>query len=334
MVEDNVYSLIDLSFLNAEEREPYIEGVLYEGQMAGLIGQQKAGKSYLIDQLSVYLAEGKDWAGGRFVIPKPRSVLVVQTEGGAMDLAERVNPVRDKIKAKGLKWASWIPEELDLNKGVGLVELERLIKDFEVEILCIDSLYTSMTGSTSNESDVGQVFMNLRRLQVRYPGLSIIFLHHEHRARTDSEGTQESVKNRYSGSWMIMAKVDISWHFVFDENQHGDKREFSVANARSRVAGIDPFFVDMDYETGELIADDFQLTEGITQLRLHIKGQGFISNRDLNTWIKERKYARSTGFRWVATMEQAGDIRKAVREIEGEPEVLGSREVKGREWIK
>lgn len=324
---DKIITLQDLAKIGLDDREVYIDGLLYAGQMVGFVGAQKTGKSYMLDQLLLYLSEGKNWGEDRLYIPKPRSVLLYQTEGSEYDLAERVNATRSILDSKGLNWAAVIPEEFDLKTGLGINTLDKQIKELDIEVLGIDSLYTSMSGSTSNETDINAVFMNLRKLQVKYRKLSIIFIHHEHRAKRDFEGNMyEDVKDRYSGTWMIMAKVDISWHLVKDSNQYSEKREFSTENARMRIAGIDPFNIEMNYDTGILKAEEYQITDGIQQLRFFVKGQGFVSNHDWTEWFKEKKYARSSGYRWRLIMEDKGEIKKATRLTED------GKTIRGWEW--
>ena len=314
---DKVYTTKDLENLRPEERETYIEGCLYEGQIVGLIGQQKAGKSYLWNQISVHLAEGTDWGDGRLSIPKPRNVLCVQTEGGALDLAERINPVVKSIDATGRRWAASIPTILDLRTGDGLAEIEKIIESLDIEVVGFDALYTSMSGTTASDENIGAVKQSFRRLQLKFPKLSIIYLHHEHRARFNHEGERaETAQNRFAGSWAIMAMVDMSWHFTLDENQHGERRYFEVANIRSRFQGVEPFFVDMDYDSGILEAESYQLNDSIVRMRLHIKALDWISTKDFHAWCKDQNIPRSTIYRNIDKLKKSGHIKEAVREVE------------------
>lgn len=293
-----IYLLEDLATLSDVEREVFVEGLLSEGQIAILVGQQKAGKSYLLDQLLMHIAAGKDWSN-TLKIPEARSALVVQTEGSKFDLEERTQHLYKKIPEAGELWASYIPDALDLNKGTGINELLAVMDDVEPDVVGFDSLYTTMSGSVRNDTDITAVKLNIRKLQVRHPKCSFIILHHEHREkRTNAGELYESTKDRYAGSYQIMAMADISWHLTKDANQAGEVRYFEVANIRSRHMGVDPFFLNMDEQTGILSAAEYNLSDPIMLLRLHLKGQQSIEKEEFMKWaIEEKEMKKSSVYR-------------------------------------
>ena len=133
----DVISIIDLQDFKQENREVFIERLLYAGQTILLIGKQKTGKSYLAEQLSGHLAAGVDWGNGQLGIPKPLGVLYVLTEGTRWDLAERINPLSSFLNGNHLKqlkenWNGWRPNRLDLSSidGTGMDGLLTRIREF------------------------------------------------------------------------------------------------------------------------------------------------------------------------------------------------------------
>ena len=319
-----IYTLDDLATLSEQEREVFVKGLLNEGQIAVLVGQQKAGKSYLLDQLLMHIAAGKDWSN-TLEIPIARSALVVQTEGSKFDLEERTQHLYARMPEAQKLWASYIPDVLDLNKGDGINELLAVMDDVEPDVVGFDSLYTTMSGSVRSDTDITAVKLNIRKLQVRHPKCSFIILHHEHREkRTNAGELYEQTKDRYAGSYQIMAMADISWHLTKDSNQAGEVRYFEVANIRSRHMGVDPFFLNMDDETGILSAQEYNLSDPIMALRLHLKAKQMELKDDFMNWaLEEKEMKKPSVYRNLKKLVDAKHVQE-VTDTEGK---------KHLEWI-
>ena len=307
----DIFTLEDLSELGDSEREVYAEGILLAGQIVVFVGREKSGKSYFADQFTIHTAAGEDW-GDRIAIPKPRRSLVVQTEGSKYDLEERTTELYKKYPKAQENWASYMPDVLDIRKGEGIPELEEVMNDFQPEIVVLDSLYTSMSGSVRNDEHITAFKYNLKKIQLKFPKCSFIILHHEHRPKRNQQGDlYETSKERFAGSYLIMAMADISWHLTKDSNQHSETRYFEVDNVRARHMGIQPFFIDMDEATGILSSNSYQLGDSMLSMRLRLKSQSTVDKLEFTEWCTEEKHiSRSQVYKNIKKMLEAKHIKE------------------------
>lgn len=321
----DVISIIDLQEFNQESRETFIERLLYAGQTILLIGKQKTGKSYLAEQLSGHLAAGVDWGNGQLGIPKPLGVLYVLTEGTRWDLAERINPLSSFLNGKHLRqlkenWNGWRPNRLDLSSidGTGMDGLLTRLREFEIEVLFIDSLYSSFSGSTSNEDQISAVSITVGEIKERFPRLSIVILHHEHRERRDQKGEviNEGFES-FSGSWVVSAMGDGMWLYTSKGNQAGSYRELAFGNIRSRFQGQTSFRIDLDEKTGLLTAEAKGSTEGLQDFELWFRKVGKASKNQVQAYFTGAKLAQSTMYRYIDTLKKQGRLIEA--DVNGKP---------------
>jgi len=314
-------TLYDLAQLEDDERECYIRGALYSGQVVLLVGAQKTGKSYLLVQVGIHLCAGESW-GNRLEIPKPRNVLYIQTEGSDYDLAERALPVSKSRQHAADRWFHYLPESLDLagkdGAGDGVSFLEDSIRENNIEICMIDSLYTSMAGSVNNDEVMKSVRSTLVRLQRRFPKLAFVILHHEHRPLRDLR-TMRIVaerENAYAGSWVLSAMSDQFWLLQRSRNQHisdEERRLFSQANTRRRdqpgePKELDPFFITQD-ESGILVPEPFGLSDKLTQLMLWLQTNSWVSHDEFRQWC-DANASKSSFYRYRTQLLKEDRIRE------------------------
>jgi RecA-family ATPase len=302
-------TLYDLRDIEDDDRECYIEGILYEGQIVLLIGTQKVGKSYLSAQWSVALAAGADWGQGRLTIPKPRNVLYYQTEGTKFDLAERTNPIFEFYPAAGERWTGDVPEELDLSADVGIPTLIKMLKEEKIDVLFIDSLFSSMQGDINRSQDVSKVKATLNKIQGQCPNVAFVILHHEHRPIRDPKagGFVNEGAARYAGSYVLAAMADQFWLYTEEKNDEGERRRFETAYTRSRSQDIDPFYVTID-ENGLLHPDKVSMSDNIFQVRQYLKSNGKTSKSQYDSFCKGKGIADRSRYRYIKTLRDSKEI--------------------------
>jgi hypothetical protein len=306
-------TLIDLAQLQEDDREEYVEGLLYEGQICVMVAMQKAGKSYFCTQLAVSLAAGVNFMGDNMRIPKAVNVLYWQTEGTKHDLAERSNPIFELLPDAVDRFFAEIPETLDLKGGEGIPELVAAIEDSEAQVVIIDSLFSSMQGDINKSEHVQQVKAQLNKIRFRFPKVAFIILHHEHRQIRAKDGEIiEEGKNAYAGSYVVAAMADIFWLFTVEANGMGERRTFAPAYTRSRFAGGDPFDVTLDLEIGLLKAETVSLSNIIYAVETYFRGHSPLKRTDWHTWADGRDIPRSSKFRYIKDMKK----KKQIKEIE------------------
>lgn len=312
---EQTYTVIDLQKLEIESREVYIERALYAGQTIMFVGAQKTGKSYFAEQLSACMAAGVDWGNGRMAIPKPLGILYVLTEGTGWDMAERLNPITrllDDVSIFKSNWMGWRPEQLDLSSmdGIGMFQLIQYLEDLKIQVLFIDSLYSSFKGSVNSDETVSAVASTIGAIKTRFPRLSIVILHHEHRKHKDQKGEwQDEGAEAFAGSWVISAMGDAMWMYSTKGNEHELFREFETGNVRSRLQGLHPFRVDLDEETGILTAMPRDLGDPEVQAQLKIQAYvNGIPKTSFFEWTRGRGVNDKSTYRHLKHLRDEGII--------------------------
>lgn len=305
--------LEDFSPTNGKWRDPYIKGLLYEGQIACCFGQQEVGKSYLWGQLGVSIAAGEDWGKGRLQIPESREVLYLLSEGTEWDLSERLVPLYQQYPNALDHFEYYLPDYIDFldQRDAGLKELTTMIHDLNIEVLIMDSLYSCQSGSVDNARDMGRFKMALNKLHASQPRLATVMLHHEHRPKRDFEGgIVDERENSIAGSWVISAMCDEMYHFTRPANDRNGPRRFVPTKHRSRLHKVDPFVVELDEATGLLTTEAVALSNRAQELRQRMKSIGGMTTADLTKWAKDVKVGSSTARRYARQLVDMGDVTK------------------------
>ena len=188
--------------------EALIEGVLRRGHKMLIAGPSKAGKSFLLMELCIAIAEGIGWL--KFPVKKGR-VLYINLE---IDAASAVNRFRNIYEAMGLEPKHAKDIEIWNLRGHAVPldqlvpKLIRRVRDQHFDAIVLDPIYKVITGDENNASEMGK-FCNQFDKICNATGCSMIYCHHH------SKGTQGAKKamDRASGSGVFSrdpdAQIDI-----------------------------------------------------------------------------------------------------------------------------
>ncbi|WP_217588764.1 AAA family ATPase [Lentibacillus saliphilus] len=182
---------------------PLIEGVLRQGHKMLMAGPSKAGKSFALIELSIAIAEGRQWLGWNCTKGK---VLYVNLE---LDRPSALHRFKDVYNALG-----WQPSNLSnidiwnlRGKSVPMDKLapkliRRAAKKNYIAVI-IDPIYKVLTGD-ENSADQMAHFTNQFDKVCTELGSSVIYCHHH------SKGTQGGKKSmdRSSGSGVFARDPD------------------------------------------------------------------------------------------------------------------------------
>lgn len=161
-------------------KEPIIEGIFNRGDNLVITSLAGTGKSILAIQLVSNLTTGTDFLG-TYHIPKPRSVLYVQTEGDRAETIQRLLHMGKALKIDNKMWAHYNAAGLTLNIDEGraqfLNEIDKAHLDYEVII--IDPLYPTVKGSLSSDDVATDWQRTLRIVKAKYKKVSYIVFHHD-----------------------------------------------------------------------------------------------------------------------------------------------------------
>ncbi len=189
--------------------EELITGILRRGHKMLISGSSKAGKSFLLMELCIAIAEGKSWLG--FPCKKGR-VLYVNLE---IDPASAINRFLKIYEALGLpiKNANSIVVWNLRGHAVPLDQLVpkliRRVRDQHFDAIIIDPIYKVITGDENNASEMG-AFCNQFDKICTETGCSTIYCHHH------SKGAQGMKKamDRASGSGVFARDPDAQLDMI------------------------------------------------------------------------------------------------------------------------
>ncbi len=186
-----------------------IRGILRRGHKMLIAGPSKAGKSFLLMELAIAIAEGGTWLGFPCVQGKVLYVNLEIDPASCIDRFIRIYdrlgvalPHRENITVWNLRGHA-----LPLDKLVPI--LVRRMKDEQFAAVIIDPIYKVITGDENNASDMG-AFCNQFDKICTEMGAAAIYCHHH------SKGAQGGKKamDRASGSGVFARDPDAQLDII------------------------------------------------------------------------------------------------------------------------
>ena len=189
--------------------EELIQGVLRRGHKMLISGSSKAGKSFLLMELSIAIAEGKPWLG--FPCRKGR-VLYVNLE---IDPASCVNRFIRIYQALGYR-QDHIGDIIIWNLRGHAVPLDQLVpklirrvRDQKLDAIIIDPIYKVITGDENSASDMAAFCNQFDRI-CNETGCSTIYCHHHSKG---AQGAKRAM-DRASGSGVFARDPDAQLDMI------------------------------------------------------------------------------------------------------------------------
>lgn len=209
---DELPGLVPLSEYAADPPvlpEELIEGVLRRGHKMLISGSSKAGKSFLLMELCISLAEGKPWLG--FTCRRGR-VLYVNLE---IDPASCVNRFIKIYDALGYR-REHIDDIIIWNLRGHAVPLDQLVpklirrvKDQKLDAIIIDPIYKVITGDENSASDMAAFCNQFDRICAE-TGCATIYCHHHSKG---AQGAKRAM-DRASGSGVFARDPDAQLDMI------------------------------------------------------------------------------------------------------------------------
>lgn len=189
--------------------EELIHGILRRGHKMLISGSSKAGKSFLLMELCIAIAEGQKWLG--FPCKKGR-VLYVNLE---IDPASAINRFLKIYDALGIPMNNaddiiiWNLRGHAVPLDQLVPKLVRRVRDQKLDAIIIDPIYKVITGDENNASEMG-AFCNQFDKICTETGCSTIYCHHH------SKGAQGMKKamDRASGSGVFARDPDAQLDMI------------------------------------------------------------------------------------------------------------------------
>lgn len=211
-VSDELPDLVMLSDIEKDPPQPLeelITGILRRGHKMLISGSSKAGKSFLLMELCIALAEGKPWLG--FQCKKSR-VLYVNLEIDAASCYQRFLKIYDALKLPKLysrDIAIWNlrGNAVPLDKLVP--KLVRRVRDQHFDAIIIDPIYKVITGDENNASEMA-AFCNQFDKICAETGCATIYCHHHSKG---AQGAKRAM-DRASGSGVFARDPDAQLDMI------------------------------------------------------------------------------------------------------------------------
>ena len=214
---------LDEALANPPKLPPeLIEGIVRVGHKMLISGSSKAGKSFLLMELSIALSEGMKWLGFQC---KKSKVLYVNLE---IDAASCINRFAEIYKA--LKFKPKYSHDIVLwNLRGRAMPLDKLVPKLIRKVvnqgydaIIIDPIYKVITGDENNASEMG-AFCNQFDKICNETGCAAIYCHHHSKG---SQGFKRAM-DRASGSGVFARDPDAQLDMI----QLETSEEFMALNA-------------------------------------------------------------------------------------------------------
>lgn len=228
--------------------EEMISGILRRGHKMLISGASKSGKSYLLIELAIAIAEGLPWLG----FPcRQGTVLYVNLEIDAASFGARLDKVYSRIAPEAKHKDCLLFWDLrgyaqTLDKLVP--KLVNALDGTHVDAVIIDPIYKVINGDENNASDMGK-FCNEFDKIANQTGAAVIYCHHH------AKGSQagRSAIDRASGSGVFgrdpdaqldITELQLSKELALDAN---GSRGFRAEASLREFPPVKPFGLWFEY---------------------------------------------------------------------------------------
>lgn len=211
-VSDDLPDMVSLSAYQGAPPvlpEELIEGILRRGHKMLIAGSSKAGKSFLLMELCIAIAEGMPWLG--FSCKQGR-VLYVNLE---IDPASAINRFLKIYEALGIPASNadgivvWNLRGHAVPLDQLVPKLVRRVKDQHFDAIIIDPIYKVITGDENNASEMAFFCNQFDRICAE-TGCSVIYCHHHSKG---AQGAKRAM-DRASGSGVFARDPDAQLDMI------------------------------------------------------------------------------------------------------------------------
>lgn len=310
-----------------------IQGILRRGHKMLISGSSKAGKSFLLMELCVAIAEGKTWLG--FSCRKGR-VLYVNLEIDPASCINRFLKIYEALKMPKENMDNIVVWNLR-GHAVPLDQLVpkliRRVRDQHLDAIVIDPIYKVITGDENSASEMGQ-FCNQFDKICNETGCSIIYCHHH------SKGAQGSKRamDRASGSGVFARDPDAQLDMI--QLELSDELKYTVRDGNATAWRLESNL--REFENIKPVNFWFEypihrLDEKSYLSKAHAEGSpmGNLSKSRKYTTFEERKASIDMAFQ-VCSINTPVTVEAMAEYIGVSPRCVRDRlkEVKDEYWIK
>lgn len=282
-----------------DTNHPLIDGVLWEKDVIMLLGSEKAGKSILSLQMAFCLTSGHAFLD-KYTVYQPTPVLYLQTEGKPSEMVDRMTAMKAALDIDDTNffhlYQRFFPLDVKEIVDALIIEIDKL--PVKPKVIFVDSLYTSMLGDLSDNTDVRRLFSILSPLLERY-NCAVVLIHHETKPSHDEKGNMMDKGDKASfGSVFLRAWVG---HILYLKMHRDKSRTLSCDTQRCGkvLEREDLILVEPNPLCFEIKEDK---TPSIAKLRIALEGrkEGGYSIEDLEKMTGLSRPSIERGLRVMA----------------------------------
>ena len=209
-----------------------IEGLLREGHKMLVAAPSKAGKSFLLQELAVCVAEGRPWLGRKVAQGK---VLYVNLELDPVSCKHRFRDIYGAMRCDphgGVLVLNLRGRSVPLDKLAPT--LIRRYKDSRLKAMIIDPIYKVITGDENAASDMA-LFCNLFDSIATECGCAMVYSHHYSKGAASKYG---NAADRASGSGVFSRDPDAI--LAMSELRTDEGKVATYRTVRAGAPGVTP----------------------------------------------------------------------------------------------
>lgn len=301
-VNDDLPEIECYSDMPKEDLNPeLIEGLLREQHKMLISGPSKAGKSFLLLELAISIAEGLPWLGMK--CGKGR-VLYVNLELDRKSCRARIDQIREEM---GIQQDSRNLDVWNLRGSACSLDklapkMARKARDHQYKAIIIDPIYKVITGDENSAEEMAK-FCNLFDWISTQVGCAMIYCHHHSKG---SQGQKKSM-DRASGSGVFARDPDAILDMIElpisaakrDQITHQRETDIMIAALHDAAPAVLAQTSDTDRQNSTLMLE---------QLREAMSPEDFESLQDYMTKIRQ-KDELATAWRLESTLREFAPMK-------------------------
>lgn len=298
---------------NSDLRQPteLVKGLLHRSTKGILGGSSKAGKTWILLDLAVSVATGRDFLN----YPTTRAkVLFMNFEIQEEFFKERLGKLLEK---KGLQPSDieqtldvWTLRGQNLNAEDFLSSLADRIRNSGYSLAIIDPIYKLMVGrSESSNWGVGLLCHGIERLMEK-SGAAVVYAHHF----TKGNQAKKKAMDRMSGSGVFARDADT----IVTLTDHAMEGCSTVEVTQRNMASPKPFVVEWDWplmvvrpdlDPAELSDDKKQNQHEVSDFLLSLLRSCPLTTTAWQAAAQAGGVSRATFFRRIALLKDTGEVQ-------------------------
>jgi len=196
-----------------DQREAIVEGFLYKHTCLMVAADPGIGKSTVSTQVAVELATGLP-VFGVLEVPRPCTVLYIQTERSILEFAERLETISKiyPINFENL----YVTDEYQKLNIMRPEQLETLVSAIlrdcpKLDVIFIDPIYSMVLGGLKDEGRA-TVFNNAMNMIQKATGAALYYNHHTVKSQYNHDGGVIEKDDPFYGSQWLKAHVTGSFY--------------------------------------------------------------------------------------------------------------------------